>query len=396
MEYRVCRNNPAPYNDLNGKISLLGLGTMRLPLRDAADQTSIDEEKAQEIFDYAYAHGVNYFDTAYPYHGGMSEKFCGKALAKYPRASYHLASKLPGWLLKCDEDVPRIFNEQLANCRTDYFDFYLVHSVHESSWPNYVKYHAYDQLNELRKAGKIKRLGFSFHGSAEQLPEILAAGDWDFVQLQLNYFDWDYQQSRKKYELCAAAGLQVIVMEPVRGGKLANLPAAAQEKLHALRPEASDASWALRWVQEIPGVTMILSGMSNMAQMQDNLATFDHPEPLSAEEQALLLEIAEGFKSAVPCTACRYCCDGCPQRINIPQMLRVLNEIRIAPSTNAIMAVEALPESQQPSACLGCGACAAICPQKIDIPGCMQELTERIAKIPSWAEISRQRAAAQP
>lgn len=140
---------------------------------------------------------MNYFDTAYPYHGGMSEKFCGKALAKYPRASYHLASKLPGWLLKCDEDVPRIFNEQLANCRTDYFDFYLVHSVHESSWSNYVKYHAYDQLNELRKAGKIKRLGFSFHGSAEQLPEILAAGDWDFVQLQLNYFDWDYQQSRK-------------------------------------------------------------------------------------------------------------------------------------------------------------------------------------------------------
>ena len=396
MEYRVCRNNPAPYNDLNGKISLLGLGTMRLPLRDAADQTSIDEEKAQEIFDYAYAHGVNYFDTAYPYHGGMSEKFCGKALAKYPRASYHLASKLPGWLLKCDEDVPRIFNEQLANCRTDYFDFYLVHSVHESSWPNYVKYHAYDQLNELRKAGKIKRLGFSFHGSAEQLPEILAAGDWDFVQLQLNYFDWDYQQSRKKYELCAAAGLQVIVMEPVRGGKLANLPAAAQEKLHALRPEASDASWALRWVQEIPGVTMILSAMSNMAQMQDNLATFDHPEPLSAEEQALLLEIAEGFKSAVPCTACRYCCDGCPQEIDIPQMLRVLNELRVVPSTNAIMAVEALPKSRKPQSCLGCGACAAVCPQKIDIPGCMQELAERIAKLPSWAEISRQRAAEQP
>lgn len=185
-------------------------------------------------------------------------------------------------------------------------------------------------------------------------------------------------------------------MEPVRGGKLANLPAAAQEKLHALRPEASDASWALRWVQEIPGVTMILSGMSNMAQMQDNLATFDHPEPLSAEEQALLLEIAEGFKSAVPCTACRYCCDGCPQEIDIPQMLRVLNELRVVPSTNAIMAVEALPESRQPKSCLGCGACAAVCPQKIDIPACMQELTERIAKLPSWAEISRQRAAEQP
>ena len=247
MEYRVCRNNPAPYNDLNGKISLLGLGTMRLPLRDTADQTSIDEEKAQEIFDYAYAHGVNYFDTAYPYHGGMSEKFCGKALAKYPRASYHLASKLPGWLVICDEAGHRIISEQLANCRTDYFDFYLVHSVHESSWSNYVKYHAYDQLNELRKAGKIKRLGFSFHGSAEQLSEILAAGDWDFVQLQLNYFDWDYQQSRKKYELCAAAGLQVIVMEPVRGGMLSTLCPEAAALLHQAAPEKRLASWAIRW-----------------------------------------------------------------------------------------------------------------------------------------------------
>ena len=175
-----------------------------------------------------------------------------------------------------------------------------------------------------------------------------------------------------------------------------DLPESMTAELRAMRPEASAASWALRWVQQIPGVTMILSGMSDLAQMQDNLATFDHPQPLSEEETACLLRFAEQMKNAVPCTACRYCCDGCPQRINIPQMLRVLNEIRIAPSTNAIMAVEALPESQQPSACLGCGACAAICPQKIDIPGCMQELTERIAKIPSWAEISRQRAAAQP
>ena len=185
-------------------------------------------------------------------------------------------------------------------------------------------------------------------------------------------------------------------MEPIRGGKLANLPESMTAELRAMRPEASAASWALRWVQQIPGVTMILSGMSDLAQMEDNLATFDHPQLLGEEETACLLRFAEQMKNAVPCTACRYCCDSCPQRINIPQMLRVLNEIRIAPSTNAIMAVEALPESQQPSACLGCGACAAICPQKIDIPGCMQELTERIAKIPSWAEISRQRAAAQP
>ena len=323
MEYRVCRNNPAPYNDLNGKISLLGLGTMRLPLRDAADQTSIDEEKAQEIFDYAYAHGVNYFDTAYPYHGGMSEKFCGKALAKYPRASYHLASKLPGWLLKCDEDVPRIFNEQLANCRTDYFDFYLVHSVHESSWPNYVKYHAYDQLNELRKAGKIKRLGFSFHGSAEQLPEILAACDWDFVQLQLNYFDWDYQQSRKKYELCAAAGLQVIVMEPVRGGMLNTLCPEAAALLHQAAPEKSLASWAIRWVASLPNVLCVLSGMTTLEQVQDNVASMDPFIPLSTTEQDTLARALDVFKAQklAPCTACKYCMP-CPAGVNIPGMLR--------------------------------------------------------------------------
>ena len=222
------------------------------------------------------------------------------------------------------------------------------------------------------------------------------ANEMEFCQIELNYLDWTLQQAKEKCELLNRYGIPIWVMEPVRGGKLANLPAAAQEKLRTLRPEASDASWALRWVQEIPGVTMILSGMSNMAQMQDNLATFDHPEPLSAEEQALLLEIAEGFKSAVPCTACRYCCDGCPQEIDIPQMLRVLNELRVVPSTNAIMAVEALPKSRKPQSCLGCGACAAVCPQKIDIPGCMQELAERIAKLPSWAEISRQRAAEQP
>ena len=182
-------------------------------------------------------------------------------------------------------------------------------------------------------------------------------------------------------------------MEPVRGGKLAALPESFEQRLRALRPEASDASWALRWVQDIPGVTMILSGMSNLDQMRDNLRTFAAPAPLTQEENELLMQIAESFKDAVPCTACRYCCDGCPQSINIPEMLRVLNEIRIAPTTNAIMAVEALPAELQPQSCLACGACAAICPQKIDIPACMQELSERIAKIPSWAEISRQRAA---
>ena len=381
MEYRVCRNNPAPYNDLNGKISLLGLGTMRLPLRDASDQTSIDEEKAQEIFDYAYAHGVNYFDTAYPYHGGMSEKFCGKALAKYPRASYHLASKLPGWLLKCDEDVPRIFNEQLANCRTDYFDFYLVHSVHESSWPNYVKYHAYDQLNELRKAGKIKRLGFSFHGSAEQLPEILAAGDWDFVQLQLNYFDWDYQQSRKKYELCAAAGLQVIVMEPVRGGMLNTLCPEAAALLHQAAPEKSLASWAIRWVASLPNVLCVLSGMTTLEQVQDNVASMDPFIPLSTTEQDTLARALDVFKAQklAPCTACKYCMP-CPAGVNIPGMLHAWNEYRLCGDRLATLKeeYEDAPAATRAEHCIKCGACLPKCPQHIDIRSMMSTICDTL------------------
>ena len=381
MEYRVCRNNPAPYNDLNGKISLLGLGTMRLPLRDAADQTSIDEEKAQEIFDYAYAHGVNYFDTAYPYHGGMSEKFCGKALAKYPRASYHLASKLPGWLLKCDEDVPRIFNEQLANCRTDYFDFYLVHSVHESSWSKYAKYPAYDQLNELRKAGKIKRLGFSFHGSAEQLAEILAAGDWDFVQLQLNYFDWDYQQSRKKYELCAAAGLQVVVMEPVRGGMLNTLCPEAAALLHQAAPEESLASWAIRWVASLPNVLCVLSGMTTLEQVQDNVASMDPFIPLSTTEQDTLARALDVFKAQklAPCTACKYCMP-CPAGVNIPGMLHAWNEYRLCGDRLATLKeeYEDAPAATRAEHCIKCGACLPKCPQHIDIRSMMSTICDTL------------------
>ena len=380
MEYRVCRNNPAPYNDLNGKISLLGLGTMRLPLRDAADQTSIDEEKAQEIFDYAYAHGVNYFDTAYPYHGGMSEKFCGKALAKYPRASYHLASKLPGWLLKCDEDVPRIFNEQLANCRTDYFDFYLVHSVHESSWSNYVKYHAYDQLNELRKAGKIKRLGFSFHGSAEQLPEILAAGDWDFVQLQLNYFDWDYQQSRKKYELCAAAGLQVIVMEPVRGGYLATIDSERAKPFLELEPQRSIASWAIRWVESLPQVAVVLSGMSDLQQLEDNVATMTHFEPMNEQELAAIDRVVEEIRKVneIPCTGCRYCMD-CPMGVDIPEIFSIYSQYKIFGKEKAFVQdyEEVVEHGNGAEHCVRCMACTTKCPQMIAIP----DKLEMIAKL---------------
>ena len=381
------------------KLSALGMGAMRLPVIDGNDGV-VDEKAAAEMVDYAMSQGVNYYDTAWGYHEGNSELVMGRALKKYPRESFYLADKFPGYDLANMPKVKEIFPKQLEKCQVEYFDFYLFHNVCEMNIDAYLdeKYGIYEYMKEERDAGRIRHLGFSAHGSYDVMKRFLEAygKDMEFCQIQLNYLDWTLQQAKEKCELLNRYNIPIWVMEPIRGGKLANLPESMTAELRAMRPEASAASWALRWVQQIPGVTMILSGMSDLAQMQDNLATFDHPQPLSEEETACLLRFAEQLKNAVPCTACRYCCDGCPQRINIPQMLRVLNEIRIAPSTNAIMAVEALPESQQPSACLGCGACAAICPQKIDIPGCMQELTERIAKIPSWAEISRQRAAAQP
>ena len=383
------------FQDLH--LSLLGFGTMRLPT--TADG-AIDEDTTQAMVDYALAHGVNYFDTAWAYMQNLSETVVGRCLKKHPRDSFYLATKYPGHTLTCDPDPADTFAQQLEKCQVDYFDFYLLHNVYENSIGVYedARWNIIPYLLEQKKNGRIRHLGFSTHAGLPALEQFLQrhGEEMEFCQIQLNYLDWTLQQAKEKCELLNRYNIPIWVMEPIRGGKLANLPESMTAELRAMRPEASAASWALRWVQQIPGVTMILSGMSDLAQMEDNLATFDHPQPLSEEETACLLRFAEQMKNAVPCTACRYCCDGCPQRINIPQMLRVLNEIRIAPSTNAIMAVEALPKSRQPQSCLGCGACTAVCPQKIDIPGCMQELTERIAKIPSWAEISRQRAAAQP
>lgn len=383
MEYRVCRHNPAPYNDAAGKISLLGLGTMRLPLTNPDDPTSIDEEKAQAIFDAAYAGGVNYFDTAYPYHGRMSEKFCGKALAKYPRKSYHLASKMPGWELKEESDLSRIFEEQLANCCTPYFDFYLLHSIHEGSWSNYQKFHAYDYLDGQRKAGRIKRLGFSFHGGVDLLREVLAAGDWDFVQLQLNYFDWDFQDSRTKYELCAAAGLQVIVMEPVRGGMLNQLSPEAAAVLKEAEPDHSLASWAIRWVAGLPNVLCVLSGMSTIDQIRDNLVTMTPFVPLSTAEQATLDKALTVFKEQklVPCTGCRYCMP-CPAGVDIPGMLRAFNEYRLKGDKLSTLrdGVEDKPAETRADRCVKCGACLTKCPQKIDIRGMMGQISSLLAE----------------
>ena len=368
------------------KLSQLGFGTMRLPLRE---DRSIDEEQAAAMTAEAIAKGVNYFDTAWPYHGGKSETVIGEILKQYPRESFYLADKFPGHQIAPSYDVKAVFEHQLEKCGVGYFDFYLLHNVYENSIAVYEdeRWGILPYLLEQKKNGRIRHLGFSTHAGVPALEAFLEkhTDEMEFCQIELNYLDWTLQQAKEKCELLNRYNIPIWVMEPVRGGKLANLPAAAQEKLRALRPDASDASWALRWVQEIPGVTMILSGMSNMAQMQDNLATFDHPEPLSAEEQALLLEIAKGFKSAVPCTACRYCMP-CPAGVNIPGNFKVWNNYHMYRTYGHVQrAWEVdLKEEEKAKNCVKCGKCETLCPQKLpiraDLVRVQQELDDRIFK----------------
>lgn len=382
-------------NDFKGtKLSRLGFGTMRLPVIDgkAAD---IDEKQVDEMVDYAMSHGVNYFDTAYPYHGGMSEKVIGRSLSRYPRESYYLATKYPGHQISENYDPEAVFEEQLKKCGVEYFDFYLLHNVYEKSIQVYKdsQWGIIDYFIEQKKKGRIKHLGFSSHGGIEILREFLdyCKDQMEFCQIQLNYLDWTLQEAKEKYEFLTDRGIGVWVMEPVRGGRLANLSEEENAKLHQMRPKETSVAWAFRFLQGLPNVKMILSGMSNMAQMVENVETFREENPLTDTERTLLLDIVEGMKNSIPCTACRYCCDECPQQLDIPMLIAVYNELRFAPVVNAVMRIEALPEDKKPSACIGCKTCTKICPQNIDIPEAMKGLAEEIAKLPTWEEICRQR-----
>ncbi len=376
----------------NKSLSLLGLGCMRLP---TDENGKIDEAKTSEMVAFAIENGVNYFDTAYPYHNGESELVIGKLLSEYPRESFYIADKFPGHQISSSYDPKLVFEDQLRKCRVEYFDFYLLHNVYENSLNTYKdpQWGIIEYFREQKKNGRIKHLGFSTHGSIETMKAFLDeyASDMEFCQIQLNYLDWTLQNAKEKCELLASYNIPIWVMEPVRGGKLANLNEADTAKLKALRPEESVAAFAFRFLQDIQGVKMILSGMSNMSQLCDNIKTFSDEKPLNEEEKKVIFEIAEGMKNSVPCTACGYCVSGCPQGINIPKMLEFYNEMRIAPTTNITMRIDALPESEQPASCIGCASCVNICPQNIDIPTHLADLVAISNKLPSWAEISKQR-----
>jgi len=380
------------YSDFNGiKISSLGYGCMRFPEIDGM----INKEETFKLIDYALENGINYFDTGYSYHSGTSEIVLGEALARHKRDSYFIATKYPGHQLFRNYDPKLFFEEQLKKCGVDFFDFYLLHNICESSWPVYTseKWGVVDYFAEQKRAGRIKHLGFSCHAEPELLEEILEryGEHLEFCQIQFNYLDYTLQRAKEKYEILQRYNKPIWVMEPLRGGKLARLLPEQENKLKALRPDDSIASWSFRWLQQHSGVKVVLSGMTTMEALQENINTFSTEKPLSDDENALLYEIAESLKSSVPCTKCRYCCAECPKGLNIPMLIQAYNDINVQFSWTPAMMIDTLPDDKRPSACIGCGRCMRACPQKIKIPEVLRKLNEKLKVSPSWMQASRER-----
>lgn len=351
---------------LNIETSLLGFGCMRFPV--TADG-KIDEPEAEKMLDKAYAAGVNYFDTAYPYHGGASETFVGRALKKYDRESFFLATKLPLWSVQKIEDVDSIFTEQLEKLQVEYVDFYLMHSVNKGKWDEMVRLGVVERLKELKAEGKIRYLGFSFHDKYEVFEEVLNYTDWDFCQIQLNYMDTEEQAGMKGYELAEKKQIPLVIMEPIKGGSLAAFGEDITGKFRALDAEASVASFALRWVASLPNVKVVLSGMSTMEQVEDNLKTFGQFKPLSETESKTIEEIVGIIKGRVQngCTGCRYCMP-CPFGVNIPASFRMWNTYHMYQNYNIVKrSWEKMEDSERPVNCAKCGKCERACPQNINI-----------------------------
>lgn len=366
------------------KLSALGMGAMRLPVIDG-DDGNVDQAAVETMVRLAMEKGINYYDTAWGYHSGQSEIALGKALANYPRSSFFLADKFPGYDLSNMDKVDSIFESQLEKCGVDYFDFYLFHNVCEMNIDAYLdeKYSVYDKLMKQKENGRIRHLGFSAHGSLEVIKRFLDAyGDsMEFCQLQLNYLDWNFQDAKAKVELLKQHNIPVWVMEPLRGGRLAALSQEDSDTLKALRCDEGIPAWAFRFLQSIPEVTVILSGMSNEAQLLDNLNTFETEKPLNDQEMAALLGIAEKMLQVkvLPCTACHYCVSHCPQHLDIPSLLNLYNEhIFTGGGFLAPMALMAVPADRQPSSCIGCKSCEAVCPQQIKISEAMADFTSKL------------------
>ena len=360
MEKRKMEN-------LGIETSLLGFGCMRFPTLENGE---IDEPEAERMLDKAIAQGINYIDTAYPYHGGKSEIVTGNVLKKYDRSSFYLATKLPLWLVNSLEDVDRLFEEQLTKLQTDYIDFYLMHAVGRERWDAMRQMGVVERLEKLKEEGRIRYLGFSFHDSYDVFEEIINYRDWDFCQIQLNYMDQEEQAGVKGAALAASKNIPLVIMEPVKGGSLAAFADDIMDKFHAMDPDASAASFALRWVGSLPGVKVILSGMSTMEQVEDNLKTFCDFRPLSEAEQKMIEDVTNTLRSRVQngCTGCRYCMP-CPAGVDIPGCFGVWNTYHMYQNYNIVKGrwERELGDAKQAKNCVKCGKCEQACPQKLSI-----------------------------
>jgi len=376
-------------NFQNLKLPALGFGAMRLPVI-GGDYAQIDETAVGKMVAYAMEHGVNYFDTAWGYHNGQSETAMGKILGKYARESYFLADKFPGYELANMDKAEAIFEEQLKKCGVAYFDFYMLHNVCEMNIDAYLdeKYGVCEYLLKQKKAGKIRHLGFSAHGRYDVMKRFLEAygNVMEFCQIQLNYVDWTFQDAKAKTELLNEHNIPIWVMEPLRGGQLAALPEADAATLKSLRQEEKIPAWALRFIQSIPNVTITLTGVSDFEQLRDNIGTYQEERPLNQQEMEVLRGIAERMvnQSIVPCTACRYCLNHCPQRLDIPSLLNLYNEHCFTVTAGGLgfiapMALMALPEEKHPKACTACRNCESVCPQQLKIADAMADFAAKLS-----------------
>ena len=385
------------------KVSTLGMGAMRLPKTGVGEK--IDEAKAREIIEYAYSNGVNYFDTAYRYHAGESELFLGKVLKEYTRDSFYLATKFPGHMMEKTDggelqftsllagrppvaSPADVFEEQLEKCGVDYFDFYLLHNLCESAYPFYTdeQIGVVEYLIGQKEKGRIRHLGFSAHGRADTIDQFLTWGEtkhggcFEFVQIQLNYLDWTLQNARAKYDVITKHSLPIVVMEPCRGGALASLHESLTDMLKKERPGDSIASWAFRFLQSRPNVQVVLSGMTTLEQLKDNIKTFSKDDPVTESENKLLDRIVKTLVDTIPCTGCRYCCEGCPKNLDIPNLIALYNELKFGnPQYSLNQTLKSLKETEHPSACIACGACEKVCPQSIEIPAVLRKFAGELA-----------------
>ncbi|MDR1137417.1 MAG: aldo/keto reductase [Synergistaceae bacterium] len=369
------------FGNIGRDISLLGFGMMRLPLKSER-ASDIDYETGERMIERAFDMGINYFDTAWVYHEGESENFAGHALSKYPRDKYCLATKMPVWILESPGDLERIFSEQLKKCRVEYFDFYLLHNIGGETYDMSLKYDVYEFLKRKKDAGYIRNLGFSVHDSPAHLEKILESREWDFAQIQLNYIDWEAIDAESQYKSLALRGIPVVVMEPVRGGALANLGEKAAGILKKANADASQASWAIRYAASLPGVMTVLSGMSDPTQLEDNLKTMADFRVLSDEERAVIKKTAIAYRASgtIPCTGCGYCMD-CPSGVDIPRVFAAYNHYRTVRLSNETAAdivfrntYRGLSESQKAHNCVSCEKCVEHCPQGIEIPKFMKDI----------------------